>query len=150
MYRQLQELKEADPFKHFYITMSDGKEHKLLKPDDLDFAVSGLPQIKRHGGRWSILNPDHIVAILVGLKPQNFMNDCQRCRIPPRQHAFVFPEISFVHYEVWCKKCGAYECTDVPGESKLNVISRWNRAQATSYVRPQIWFCSPRKKAATS
>lgn len=69
MFRRLQELKEAQPFKAFYISMSDGKDYKVLKADDLVFHGSGLPQIKRSGGRLATLNPDHIIAITIGVKP---------------------------------------------------------------------------------
>ena len=69
MYRRLQELKEAGPFKPFYTSMSDGKDHKVLKADDLVFHESGLPQVKKSGGRWATLNPDHIIAITLGFKP---------------------------------------------------------------------------------
>jgi hypothetical protein len=69
MYRRLQELKEAEPFKPFYISMSDGKDYKVLKAADLVFHELGLPQVKRSGGRWATLNPDHIIAITPGVKP---------------------------------------------------------------------------------
>lgn len=69
MYRRLQELVEAEPFAPFYISMSDGKDYRVLKAGDLVFHESGLPQIKKSGGRAVTLNPDHIIAITVGLKP---------------------------------------------------------------------------------
>ena len=69
MYRLLQELKEAEPFKPFYISMSDGTHHKVLKSGDLTFRESGLPQVKKSGERWATLNPDHIIAVTLGLKP---------------------------------------------------------------------------------
>jgi hypothetical protein len=68
MYCRLQELKEAEPFRPFYIIMS-GVQYKVLKADHLVFHESGLPQVRQGGGRWAILNPDHIIAITVGLKP---------------------------------------------------------------------------------
>jgi hypothetical protein len=77
-------------------------------------------------------------------RPVMQIANCQRCRIPPRHHAFAFPTIGFVHFEISCKKCSAYECTDF-GEPNIYVIGRWNRAQSTSYIRPQRWFKSPRK-----
>lgn len=69
MYRRLQELKEAEPFVPFCVSMSDGNDYKISKAGDLVFHESGLPQIKKSGGRWTTLNPDHIIAITVGLKP---------------------------------------------------------------------------------
>jgi hypothetical protein len=45
MYRRLQELKEAEPFKPFYISMSDGKDYKVINRSDLIFHESGLPQV---------------------------------------------------------------------------------------------------------
>ena len=69
MYRRLQELKEAEPFKPFYISMSDGKDYRIVKAGDLVFDESGLPQVRKSGGRLVILNPDHIIAINLGLKP---------------------------------------------------------------------------------
>ena len=69
MYRRLQELKDALPFKPFYISMSDGKDYRVIKAEDLIFHESGLPQVKRSGVRWTTLNPDHIIAITLGLKP---------------------------------------------------------------------------------
>jgi hypothetical protein len=82
-------------------------------------------------------------------RPLMHIANCERCRIPPRHHAFVFPRIRLVHYEVWCKKCGVYECTD-RGEPNIYVIGRWNLAQATTYIRPQRWFRSAVKAKAFS
>ncbi|HEX4715905.1 MAG TPA: hypothetical protein VH164_13355 [Ktedonobacteraceae bacterium] len=69
MYRRLQELREAEPFCPFYISMSDGKDFKVLKAADLEFHVSGLPQVRKSAGRWATLNPDQIIAITIGVKP---------------------------------------------------------------------------------
>jgi hypothetical protein len=68
MYRRLQELKEAEPFEPFYISMSDGKDFKVLKTSDLEFHASGLPQVRKSPAHWATLNPDHIIAITIGLK----------------------------------------------------------------------------------
>jgi hypothetical protein len=68
MYRRLQELMEAEPFQAFYISMSDGKDFRVVKAGDLQFHVSGLPQVRKSGGRWATLNPDHIIAITIGIK----------------------------------------------------------------------------------
>jgi len=46
MYRRLQELKEAEPFKPFYISMSDGKDYKVLIAGDLVFHKSGCRRLK--------------------------------------------------------------------------------------------------------
>jgi len=70
MYRRLQELKEAEPFKPFYISMTDGKDYKILKKEDLIFdASSGLPMVKGTYNRLATLNPDHIIAVTLGIKP---------------------------------------------------------------------------------
>jgi hypothetical protein len=70
IYRRLQELHEATPFEAFYITMVGGKDFRVLRAQDLEFHVSGLPQVRsKSGGRWVTLNPDHILALTVGLKP---------------------------------------------------------------------------------
>jgi hypothetical protein len=67
IYRRLQELAEAQPFCPFYLSMSDGKDFVVRTASDLTFHVSGLPQVRK-GGRWATLNPDHIIALTVGLK----------------------------------------------------------------------------------
>ena len=72
IYRRLQELVEAEPFAPFYISMSDGKDHKVLKAGDLFFGESGLPMLKKSKGRVATLNPDHILAITLGLKPPHY------------------------------------------------------------------------------
>jgi hypothetical protein len=69
MYRRLQELKEAEPFQPFSIWMSDGKDYRVLRAADLIFHESGLPHVKKSGNRWAILNPDHVIAITLGVKP---------------------------------------------------------------------------------
>jgi len=69
MYRRLQELKEAEPFKPFYISMTDGKDYRILKGADLIFTESGLPVVRLSEGRLATLNPDHIIAITLGIKP---------------------------------------------------------------------------------
>lgn len=69
MFRRLQDLKEAEPFEPFYITMADGHDYKVIKAGDLVFHESGLPQVRKSGRRWAILNPDQIIAITIGLKP---------------------------------------------------------------------------------
>ena len=69
MYRRLQELKEAEPFKPFYISMTDGKDYRILKKNDLIFAESGLPMVRLNAGRLATINPDHIIAITLGVKP---------------------------------------------------------------------------------
>ena len=69
MYRRLQELKEAEPFKPFYISMTDGKDYKIYNREELLFGESGLPTVRLSSGRLATINPDHIIAITLGVKP---------------------------------------------------------------------------------